>query len=146
MVFDSNTIVNPRAVMIKSLNTSVTYSTMSASSWFDNLTFGAEINWIDISQKFHKILSITWLKFSWISATCIHKGHEYKQSWRNIYNLWNVNHPVVQSRQNNNHVDDMNDSEHSQEQGLGTVVFVNWSHWNSCHQTFGVFLFLQNGF
>jgi hypothetical protein len=51
VIFNSHTIVDPWAVMIEPFDTLVAYGAMSGSSRPNNLTLGAEINWIDIPQQ-----------------------------------------------------------------------------------------------
>jgi len=51
VIFDSNTIVDPWAVMIESFDTLVAYGAMSRSCRPNNLTLRAEIDRIDISQQ-----------------------------------------------------------------------------------------------
>ena len=49
MIFDTNTVINPWAVMIKSFDTVIADSTMSASCTVNDLALWAKINWVDIS-------------------------------------------------------------------------------------------------
>ena len=50
MISYSNTVINPGAVVIKSLHTLVTNGAMSGSSWSYDLTFGAEVSWINVLE------------------------------------------------------------------------------------------------
>jgi len=68
VIFDANTVINPRTMMIKSLNALVANGTMTRSGSSDDFTFWAEINWIYVVEKLQKGVILKWLKISWIFA------------------------------------------------------------------------------
>jgi len=68
VIFDANAVINPRTMMIKSLNTLVANGTMTRSGSSDDFTFWTEINWIYVVEKLQKGVIIKWLKISWIFA------------------------------------------------------------------------------
>ena len=51
VIFDSNTIVDPWAVMVESFDALVAYGAMSGSCRPDNFTLWTKINRIDIPQQ-----------------------------------------------------------------------------------------------
>jgi len=60
MVLDADTVVDPWAVMVESLDTSVADGTMTRPGCLDYLALGAEISRIDISKKFQERSSFFW--------------------------------------------------------------------------------------
>jgi len=50
VVLDSDAIVDPRAVMVKSLYAPVANGAVAGSGSSDDLALGAKVSWIDISE------------------------------------------------------------------------------------------------
>ena len=57
VVLDSDAVVDPWAVMVKSLNALVADCTMSTSGGPDHFALWAEVSWVDVSQKFKERLA-----------------------------------------------------------------------------------------
>ena len=64
MVADPHTIVNPRAVMIESLNTLMAPRTVSAPDGPQDLAFGAKLGRIEVvnqPDEFHPLFDVAWV-------------------------------------------------------------------------------------
>ena len=64
MVADTDTIIDPRAVMIESFHTLMADCAVSTSDGSQNLAFGAKLSGVEVFHKFdkfHTLFDITWI-------------------------------------------------------------------------------------
>lgn len=61
MIANTNTIINPWAVMIVSFHAFIANSAMSGSWSADHLAIGAEVGWVELLEQFYEIE--VWVRF-----------------------------------------------------------------------------------
>lgn len=76
MVFDSDAIVDPRAMMIISFDTLLTNGTVSASSSPDDLALWAEIGRVDVSHELQERSVVHGLQLTRVKARCEKEGDD----------------------------------------------------------------------
>ena len=78
VVVDADTIIDPRAMVVKSLNALIADRTMPWSGSSYDLAFRAKISRIDITKKLHKVIIIHWLQCASIFTRGKEESQEYK--------------------------------------------------------------------
>ena len=79
VVFDSNTVVDPRAVVIEPFHTLVADCAVSRSSCTDYFAFWAQVNWVDVMQQLEERGICQRSQVSWVFARCCQERGEDHQ-------------------------------------------------------------------
>jgi len=87
MITNANTIIDPWAVMVKSLNTLITYGAMSRSRRSNHLALWTEICWVDISQQLKESFIFLWFQNTCIFAGGCHEGQENQHESTKVSDL-----------------------------------------------------------
>ena len=77
MIFDSDAVVNPWAVVVESLNALVADGTVSASGRSDDFALWAEVSWVDISEQLEEGLTLEWFQNTCVFAACEQESQEH---------------------------------------------------------------------
>lgn len=76
VVLHTNTIVDPRTVVIKSLDALVADGAVAGAGGLDDFALGAEVSWIDIPQQLKERSRLLWHDRSWILARRVEEAQE----------------------------------------------------------------------
>lgn len=80
VVLNSNTVINPRTVVIESFNALVADWAVARSSSLYDFALGAQVGWVDVSQELEERCSLLRQYSSGILARSIEEGQEYNHS------------------------------------------------------------------
>jgi len=87
VILDANTIVDPGAMVVESLNATVANSTMPWSSRPDNFALRTEISWVNFSEKLQKVMLFLWLKNTRVLAAGVQERQENQECGDTVYKL-----------------------------------------------------------
>lgn len=134
MIFDPHAVVDPWAVVVKSLNALVADCAMAASGGSDDFALRAEVCWVDISKKVKERLTFERLQDTWVPAARVKKSQQHADSRNAVSQLSIARVLGIKSWQDDHHIEQMDNCKERQEQQLCFVVLLERNQRNSKHQ------------
>lgn len=142
VVLDTNTVINPRTVMVESFNTLIANRAVARSCSLDDFTLRTEVCRVDVSQELKERCRFLRHNGTWIFTRSIEECQEYdhrRDCARKQYS-WTV---FGQLGLDDEQTEQIDDEEQSNEEGLSFVISFQGCQWDSQQQALTVRLLAE---